>query len=306
MASPTADRGTVAGKHAAPRPRRPYGAYRTALWIYAGLFYAFLYGPLLMIVFLSFNESEIVGFPFTGFTTQWYGVVFESPALVKALGNSLGVGVLAAGIATSLALALAMGFRHPFRGKTIILYLILVPIIIPGIIGGIVLLIFFGYSGVRSSLYTTVLVAHVNWVLPFAFLTLYPRLHGFDRALEEAAMDLGAPPWKIFTRIVFPIVRPGVLATLLFSFSLSFDEFIRTIFVTGFDRTIPVQFWGLIVDELAPQLPAMAVLIIVISIFSSLVGFVFMGRAARRAATWGGTAGRGPERAFTPRSRSKP
>ena len=215
MAPSSTARG-AAFRRRAVRPRRPYAAHRTALWIYAGVFYFFLYGPLLMIVLLSFNESEIVGFPFVGFTTHWYGVVFESPALGKALGNSLGVGILAAGIATSLALALAMGFRHPFRGKTIILYLILVPIIIPGIIGGIVLLIFFGYSGVRSSLYTTVLVAHVNWVLPFAFLTLYPRLHGFDRALEEAAMDLGAPPWKIFTRIVFPIVRPGVLASLLF------------------------------------------------------------------------------------------
>ncbi len=268
------------------RDHRPYGGYRTALWIYAGAFYAFLYGPLLMIVLLSFNNSEIVGFPFQGFTVRWYEVVFASPALLKALGNSLAVGFLAAAIATTLALTLAMAFRHQFRGKSIVLYLILVPIIIPGIIGGIVLLIFFGFSGIRSSLWTTVLVAHVNWVLPFAFLTLFPRLHGFDRALEEAAMDLGAKPWEIFTRIVFPIIRPGVIATALFSFSLSFDEFIRTIFVSGFDRTIPVQFWGLIVDELAPELPAMAVLIIVISIFSSLIGFYFMWRASRAAATY--------------------
>ena len=273
------------GRRAMKPARRPYGGYRTALWIYAGAFYAFLYSPLLMIGLLSFNDSEIVGFPFMGFTIRWYEVVFDSPALLKALGNSVAVGFLAAAISTALALSLAMGFRHRFRGKAVILYLILVPIIIPGIIGGIVLLIFFGYSGVRSSLWTTVLVAHVNWVLPFAFLTLYPRLHGFDRTLEEAAMDLGARPREIFTRIVFPIIRPGVIATALFSFSLSFDEFIRTIFVTGFERTIPVQFWGLIVDELAPQLPAMAVIIIVISIFSSFVGFVFMRRATERART---------------------
>lgn len=287
MTTITAGQANIAKRHARKpaRSHRPYGGYRTALWIYAGAFYTFLYGPLLMIVLLSFNNSEIVGFPFQGFTTRWYEVVFASPALLKALGNSLGVGILAAAIATTLALSLAMAFRHQFRGKSIVLYLILVPIIIPGIIGGIVLLIFFGFSGVRSSLWTTVLVAHVNWVLPFAFLTLFPRLHGFDRALEEAAMDLGARPWEIFTRIVFPIIRPGVIATALFSFSLSFDEFIRTIFVSGFDRTIPVQFWGLIVDELAPQLPAMAVLIIVISIFSSLIGFYFMRRASRSAAT---------------------
>jgi ABC-type spermidine/putrescine transport system permease subunit II len=178
-----------------------------------------------------------------------------------------------------LALSLALGFRHHFPGKSIVLYLILIPIIIPGIIGGIVLLIFFGYTDIRSSLWTTVLVAHVNWVLPFAFLTLFPRLHGFDRGLEEAAMDLGARPLEIFTKIIFPIVRPGVIATALFSFSLSFDEFVRTIFVTGYQRTIPVQFWGLIVDELAPELPAMAVIIIIISIITSLVGFLYIRRA---------------------------
>ena len=150
------------------------------------------------------------------------------------------------------------------------------PIIIPGIIGGIVLLIFFGYSEIRPSLWSTVLIAHVNWVLPFAFLTLYPRIHGFDKSLEEAAMDLGAKPFNIFFKVIIPIIKPGIIATILFSFSLSFDEFVRTIFVTGFERTIPVQFWGMIVDELAPQLPAMAVIIILISILTSMVGFIYI------------------------------
>ena len=257
--------------------------YRNILWIYAGFFYLFLYGPLIMLTFLSFNSSEIVGFPFTGFSFKWYQVVFESPELIKSLVNSLCVGFCTSIISTLIALLLAMGFRHDFRGKQLVLYLILVPIIIPGIIGGIVLLIFFGYSEIRPSLWSTVLIAHINWVLPFAFLTLYPRLHGFDKSLEEAAMDLGAKPWDIFYKIILPIIRPGVIATALFSFSLSFDEFVRTIFVTGFDRTIPVQFWGMIVDELAPQLPAMAVIIILISIFTSLIGFLYINIASKQS-----------------------
>ena len=162
-----------------------------------------------------------------------------------------------------------------------VLNLIFVPIIIPGIIGGIVLLIFFSFLSIPTSLWTTVLVAHVNWALPFAFLTLYPRLHKFDRALEEAAMDLGARPWTIFRRILLPIVKPGLIASALFSFTLSFDEFIRTIFVIGFDRTIPVQFWSMIVDELRPELPAVAVVIIVFSAVVSLVGFAFSNRGRR-------------------------
>lgn len=259
--------------------------YRAALWIYAGAFFAFLYGPLLMIVFLSFNNSKIIGFPWNGFTTQWYKVVAQSEPLHLAFLNSVYVGAAAAIISTALALLLALAFRHDFRAKRLLLYLIITPIIVPGIIGGVVLLIFFGYLGVRPSLFTTVLVAHVNWVLPFAFLTLYPRLHKFDRTIEEAAMDLGARDWDVFWQIVFPIVRPALLATALFSFSLSFDEFIRTIFTVGSDRTIPVQFYVLIVEELTPELPAMAVCVVLLTIFASLIGFAFQRKADRYSAS---------------------
>ncbi|MFM9888119.1 MAG: ABC transporter permease [Burkholderiales bacterium] len=265
-----------------PAQVKTINPYRIALWSYAGIFCAFLYGPLLMIIFLSLNDSKITGFPFRGFTLRWYEVVLQSQPLLLALANSVYVGIASSLIATALALMLALAFRHDFPGKRIMLYLIIAPIIIPGIIGGIVLLIFFGYLGVRPSLFTTVLVAHVNWVLPFAFLTLYPRLHKFDRSLEEAAMDLGARDWQVFREIVFPIVRPGVIATALFAFSLSFDEFIRTIFTVGSDRTIPVQFWVLLVEELTPELPAMAVLVVLLSILTSLIGFLFMRRADRK------------------------
>lgn len=273
----------------AANPHRPVAArridgYRLVLWLYAALFLVFLYGPLLMIIFLSFNDSKITGFPFRGFTLKWYEVVLNSKPLLSALANSIYVGAASAVIATALALLLALAFRHDFRGKRLVLYLIITPIIIPGIIGGIVLLIFFGYLGVRPSLFTTVLVAHVNWVLPFAFLTLYPRMHRFDRSLEEAAMDLGARDWQVFREIVFPIVRPGVFATALFAFSLSFDEFIRTVFTVGSERTIPVQFYVLIVEELTPELPAMAVLIVLLSILASLIGFVLLKHADRKTA----------------------
>ena len=123
----------------------------------------------------------------------WYEKVLRTPEFLAAFVHSIAIGVLAAGIATGLALCLALGFRREFSLKTAIFNLVRTPIIMPGIVGGIVLLLFFGYLGFRPSLWTTVLVAHVNWVLPFAFLVLYPRLHNFDRSLEEAAMDLGAP-----------------------------------------------------------------------------------------------------------------
>jgi ABC-type spermidine/putrescine transport system permease subunit II len=265
---------------AAPaHPRRRWNGYQIALWVYAAVFFVFLYGPLLMIVVLSFNDSRTTGLPWKGFTLQWYQSLIGNNQLMAALGNSIYVGAVAAVIATFLALLLGLAFRHNFRGKRLVLYLIITPIIIPGIIGGVVLLIFFGYLGIRPSLFTTVLVAHVNWVLPFAFLTLYPRLHNFDKSLEEAAMDLGARQWQVFREIVFPIVRPGLIATALFAFSLSFDEFIRTMFTVGSERTIPVQFYVLIVEELSPELPAMAVVVVLLTVLSSLAGFVLSRRA---------------------------
>ena len=121
MTTITAGQATIAKRHARKpaRSHRPYGGYRTALWIYAGAFYTFLYGPLLLIEQLSFNNSEIVGFPFHGFTVRWYEVVFASPALLKALGNSVGVGILAAAIATTLALSLASRFTSiPLKARS--------------------------------------------------------------------------------------------------------------------------------------------------------------------------------------------
>lgn len=259
--------------------RDPYRAWKLALWVYAGTFFFVLYAPLLTIAVLSFSDSEVTGFPLTEFSLRWYRKVLGSPVLLTSFGHSVAVGIASALIATVLALGLSLAFRHDFRGKGMLLNLVLVPMVIPGIIGGIVLLIFFGYAEVRSSLMSTVLVAHVNWVLPFAFLTLYPRVHRFDPTLEEAAMDLGAPPRQIFLRIVLPIIRPGIIATALFSFSLSFDEFIRTVFVVGEERTVPVQFWTMIVDRLAPELPAMAVMIILVSMAVALLGFSYAKRA---------------------------
>ena len=259
-------------------------ASTVVLSIYAGLLYLFLYGPIVMIGFLSFNQSTIIGFPFRGFTFSWYEKVLQTPQFLSSLLNSIGVGLVAASIATILALGLTLAFRRDFPLKGIVFNLVLTPIVMPGIVGGIVLLMFFGYFNVPLSLWTTVTVAHINWVLPFAFLTLYPRVHGFDRALEEAAMDLGARRVEVFRYVIFPIIRPAMIATFLFSFSLSFDEFIRTLFVTGHERTIPVMFWTMVVDELSPELPAMAVLIILISAFSSLVGAVATTRTGRAAA----------------------
>jgi ABC-type spermidine/putrescine transport system permease subunit II len=247
---------------------------------YAGAFYFFLYGPIFFLIVLSFNNSNLVGIPLRGFTTHWYAVVLGTPALMRAVANSIELGIVSASISTTIALMMAIGFRRDFPMKGLVMKLLLLPIVIPGIVGGVLLTVFFGYLGVDSGLWTTVLAAHITWTLPFAFLTLFPRLHKFDRSLEEAAMDLGATPSMVFRRILLPIVRPGIISTVLFAFTLSFDEFIRTLFVIGDKSTIPVYLWNLLSSEMPPYLPAVGVVIMLISVSVSLVGFAATRRAA--------------------------
>jgi len=249
------------------------------LGLYAAAVYAFLYGPIAIVMLLSVNDSPSVGLPFRGFTLQWFAVVLGSAELMHATLNSLLLSIVSAGIGTSLALLLALAFRSDFPLKGAIFNLILLPIIIPSAVSGAALVVLFDRLGIPLSLWTSVLCAHVTLVLPFAFLNLYPRLHDFDRGLEEAARDLGADPPQVLRRIVLPIIRPGILAAALFAFSLSFDEFVRTLFLAGFERTLPLLFWDMIAEKVAPEAPAVAVVIIAISVVASLLGFVMASRS---------------------------
>ena len=250
---------------------------------YAGLFYAFLYIPIFVLVVLSFNNSPAMGFPFLGFTVNWYNQVLAGGELLAAMTNSIMLGAVSASIATAFALLASLGLRHRFPLKGLVFPVILIPIVLPGIVSGVLLLVYIGFLGLPYGLWTAVLPAHITWVLPFAFLTLHPQISRFDTALEEAAMDLGAKPAEVFARVLFPIIRPALIATLLFSFTISFDEFIRTLFVISAERTVPIYLWILIIDRVAPFLPAMGVVLMAISMVVAGVGFVLTQRASTPA-----------------------
>ena len=245
---------------------------------YAALFFAFLYIPIIVLVILSFNNSPVTGFPLRGFTWDLYRDAFAGGILLTALWNSVEVGLLSALTGTAFALMVALGMRARFPMQSAILPTLLLPIVMPGVVTGVVMLVFFGLIDWRYGLWPTVYIVHVTWVLPFAFLTLYPRMHKLDRAVEEAAMDLGATPLTVFRRITFPLIRPGVIATLLFAFTLSFDEFIRTLFVSGSQRTMPVHLWILVTEQAAPFLPAVGVIIMVITLSVAILGFAASSR----------------------------
>jgi spermidine/putrescine transport system permease protein len=255
-------------------------ASSTLLRAYAALFYTFLYAPIAVLIILSFNNSPAMGFPFLGFTTKWYSQVLAGGELLAAMLNSLMLGTASAFIATALALLASLGLRHSFPLKGLVFPIILIPIVMPGIVSGVLLLVYIGFAGLPYGIWTAALPAHVTWVLPFAFLTLHPQISRFDPALEEAAMDLGAKPREVFRRVLFPIIRPALIATLLFSFTISFDEFIRTLFVISSQRTVPIYLWVLIIDRVAPFLPAIGVVLMGISMAIAGAGFVLSQRTS--------------------------
>lgn len=244
---------------------------------------ALLYLPIVVVAVLAVNDAPATGFPFRRFTLHWFEVVFTSDALLRSIGNSIALGLVSATLATALALALALALRRDLPGKGAILNLLLIPIILPGIIAGATLFVLFQILGLPISLWTSALCAHVTCVLPFAFLNIHPRLHALDPAIEEAAADLGASRRQLLTHIVLPIIRPAIVAAWLFAFSLSFDEFVRTLLLTSYERTLPIQFWYLVVENFAPEAPAMAVIIILISVTTSFLAYSITGRSAAKA-----------------------
>ncbi len=253
------------------------------LWAYAACFYSLLYLPILVLIVLSFNDAPAIGFPIQGLTTRWYADALAGGQVMQALGNSLSIGIASAALGTLLALATALGLRRSPRWRGVMLPLLLVPIITPGIVSGVLMLVFAGMIGLPYGLWTTAFPAHVTWVLPFAFLTLHPRIEQLDRALEEAAMDLGARPRQVLSHVVLPVLQPALIATVLFSFTVSFDEFVRTLFVIGGARTMPVQLWISLQQHAGPFIPAMGVVIMLISMLVAALGFFISHHASARS-----------------------
>ena len=212
--------------------------------VYAIIYLPFIYLPELFLPLFSFNKSKYIAFPLKGFTLQWYEKMINTPDLLEALMNSVKVGVAVAVLSTMFGLLAAKAvtrYRIPGRGP--VMGFIMVPLVIPGIILAIALLILITQLDIPLSLWT-VGFAHMLLCTPFAMLVLISRMEGFDKSLEEAALDLGESAWMTFWRVTFPIVLPGIIASLLLTFTISFDEFVLAFFLTSTDPTLPIYIWS--------------------------------------------------------------
>jgi ABC-type spermidine/putrescine transport system permease subunit II len=238
----------------------------TWLGLYAVALFAFLYLPILAMAVFSFHDSTVNSLPWRGFTLKWYVQAVQNPDLMIAFGNSVTLGIMTALAAVVLGTAMALAFRLPFRGRLIVLTVILLPVMTPPIVHGVAFIMFWHALGLRLSLFGSTFIGHVTFVIPFVFLTIFPRVHRFDRSLEEAAMDLGATRTVTFWRITLPLIRPGILAGGVLAFALSFDEFLRTLFLIGPDITLPLFLWSMVTNDLSPQPNAVAAMITAISL----------------------------------------
>jgi len=251
-----------------PRGKKvlPVGHYR-GLGAWTVFFFVFLYLPILVLIFYSFNANRMV-MNWGGFGFDWYIKAFQNEDIQKAVWNSLIVAtvatVFATGIATIGALVLARGGN--FRGKTVSLGLITLPLMVPEIVTAVAVLIFFAAIGLNWGL-GNVIIAHITFCIPFAFMPIRARLEGMDTSLEQAARDLYASEWETFRYVTMPLLMPGIVAGAMLSFVISMDDFIITLMVGGAgSTTLPVYIYSMIRRGLTPEINAVSTVLLFVSI----------------------------------------
>ncbi|NJL36422.1 MAG: ABC transporter permease [Leptolyngbyaceae cyanobacterium RM2_2_4] len=235
------------------------------LAIWTILVYAFLYLPIATLIFISFNDSAILSLPFKGFTFNWYEMTWGDRSLRLSLWNSLQVAAMATILATGFGLLAAFAiYRYQFWGKNSFRIALNLPILLPGVVTGVAMLAYFSSLGLELSLWTVIL-GHAIFGLPVALGPILTRLTQFPHSLEEAAYDLGAKPGQVFRGVIFPYIRSAIVSGSLLAFTLSFDEVIVTIFLTGRDNTLPMEIWGRLRTDITPEIAAVATLVLLAS-----------------------------------------
>jgi spermidine/putrescine transport system permease protein len=255
---------------------------RAILPIYTGLVVFYLFLPILVMAVFGFNDIQgRFNFTWQGFTLEhWQNLFNRFPALNQSLINSLTVAVISTVVATTFGTLIGLALtRYDFRGRAPLNLLIFLPIATPEIVLGASLLALFISAGVARDL-TTITIAHIMFNISFVVVTVRARIAGFDRALEEAAMDLGADEWATFRKVTFPLIFPGILAAALLAFALSIDDFVISQFTAGQTITFPLWVYGASRIGVPPQVNVMGTLIFLVA----LVGIVLWVLLQRRDA----------------------
>jgi len=251
------------------------GLMRAALGTWAVLVYLFLFAPIALLVAFAFNANKYGTFPFTGWTTAWFGQVFGDYQIKDAFFTTLQIGAEVTAISTLVGTAAAFPLvrsRLPFRtGVRIGMTL---PIMIPGLLIGVSLLVLLTSVFKWQLSPQTAVIGQSVYTTPFVLLLVAARLQGFDPALERAASDLGADTARRLRYVVFPLIMPAVFAGALFAFTLSLDEFIITNFLIGARNTLPIYIYTQVKFGITPEVNALASLLLAGSVILIAVAFL--------------------------------
>ena len=251
--------------------------------------FAFFYIPILSMIIYSFNASRLATV-WGGFSTKWYVSLLSNDKVIDALILSLQIAVVSATIATILGTmaGIALARFTKFRGRVLFSGLVTAPLIMPEVITGISSLIFFimladwiGWPGQRG--FTTITLAHITFSMVFVTTIVQARLVQSDRAIEEAAMDLGSRPWQVMFDITLPVISPAILSGWLLAFTISLDDVVISSFVTGpGSTTLPLFIWSKVKLGVTPDINALATLMILTVGICVVVAGVVMSRAEKR------------------------
>lgn len=231
--------------------------------IYAFLIYMFLYIPIMVLIVFSFNESKLNAV-WTGFTFKWYESLMHNTGILEAVKNSFIVATTSTIVATIIGTLAAVGlYRYKFKGKNAIDSILNIPLIIPEIVMGISLLAFFTIVDMPLGM-LSLIIAHVTFSIAYVVSVVKARLDGFDKSVEEAALDLGATPLQTFFNVTLPIIMPGVIGGALLAFTLSLDDVIISFFVAGAgSTTLPLKVFSMVKFGVTPEINALSTIIIV-------------------------------------------
>lgn len=243
--------------------------------IYIYLVFLFLYLPIFYVIIFSFNTSKL-NITFESFTFQWYGTFFKNRTLMEALVNTLIVGVLSTLVSTVIGTIGAIGLsKYNFKGKEVIDKLLYIPIVIPEIVLGVALLSIYSVLSIPLGL-ISITLSHITFSIPFVVITVRARLAGFDKFLEEAAMDLGANRIVTFWRVTLPIILPGVLSGAMLAFSLSIDDVVISFFTSGpGSTTLPLKIFSMVKTGVTPEVNALSTVIMIITIIIIVINTSF-------------------------------
>jgi len=258
------------------------------LRFYCVLGFIFLYAPILSLIIFSFNESKLVTV-WGGFSTKWYGELFRDPQILGSAWISFQVAFASATLAVILGLLAAYVLVRfgRFRGRALLTGMSTAPLVMPEVITGLSLLLLFvsmeqliGWPAGRGM--TTIIIAHVTFCLAYVAVVVQSRLAGLDRDLEEAAMDLGARPVRVFFDITVPVIAPALVAGWLLAFTLSLDDLVVASFVTGPGAsTLPMVIFSKVRLGVSPDINALATIIIVIVAVAVGLATWYLRRSAR-------------------------